>query len=63
MWQLTKRREGPSTSVDGSSPTREPHRLYYIRRLQETFRRDTAEMAPASFSHVFTIVLMKAIDQ
>jgi len=38
----TKRREGLSTSTD----TREPHPLYYIFHLQETFRRDTAEMAP-----------------
>jgi len=29
-----------------SSLTRDPHRLYYVCRLRETFRRDTAEMAP-----------------
>jgi len=51
------------------SLTREPHRLYYICRLRKTFRQDTAETAPcwlylvASFSHVFIIVLVKAIGQ
>ena len=44
------------------SLTCEPHHLYYICHLWETFQWDTAEMAPcwlylvASFSHVFRIV-------
>ena len=52
-----------------SSLTREPHCLYYLCHLRETSWRDAAEMAPSwlylvpSFSHVFIIVHVKAIDQ
>ena len=35
-----------STSVDSRVELSEPHRLYYVCRLRETFQRDTAEMAP-----------------
>ena len=41
-----------------SSLTREPHRLYYVFRLRETFRRDTAEMAPC-----WLHLVASAIDQ
>jgi len=46
MWQLTKHLRVFVNKRWQSSLTREPHRLYYVCRLREMFRRDTAEMAP-----------------
>ena len=70
IWRFCLLMMGPSSSPWSTRKwIGEPHRLYYVCHLQETFRRDTAEMAPcwlylvASFSHVFIIIHVKAIDQ
>ena len=64
-WSFNKR----NLTVESNSWTTPLSHLYYVCRLRETFQQGTAEMAPcwlhlvASFSHVFIIVHVKAIDQ
>ena len=47
IWRFCLLMMGPSSSPWSTRKwIGEPHRLYYVCHLQETFRRDTAEMAP-----------------